>query len=74
MLKIENYSLTLIGNDGQDLPVLENINLEIKKGTCLGIAGESGSGKSVLAMSILGLLPKTLLLTYRILLHKVTSP
>lgn len=58
MLKIENYSLTLIGNDGQDLPVLENINLEIKKGTCLGIAGESGSGKSVLAMSILGLLPK----------------
>ncbi len=58
MLKIENYSLTLIGNDGQDLPVLENINLEIKKGTCLGIAGESGSGKSVLAMSILGLLPR----------------
>ena len=58
MLKIENYSLTLNGTYGQALPVLENINLHIKKGTCLGIAGESGSGKSVMAMSIVGLIPK----------------
>ena len=58
MLKIENYSLTLSGTYGQALPVLENINLHVKKGTCLGIAGESGSGKSVMAMSILGLIPQ----------------
>ncbi len=58
MLKIYNYSLTLNGNEGQALPVLENINLEVKKGRCLGVAGESGSGKSVMAMSIVGLLPK----------------
>jgi oligopeptide/dipeptide ABC transporter ATP-binding protein len=57
MLKIENYSLTINGTYGQALPVLENINLHIKKGTCLGIAGESGSGKSVMAMSIVGLIP-----------------
>ena len=59
MLKIENYSLTLNGSNNQSLPVLENINLEIKKGTCLGIAGESGSGKSVMAMSVVGLIPKS---------------
>lgn len=58
MLKIENFSLTLNGTYGQALPVLENINLHIKKGTCLGVAGESGSGKSVMAMSIVGLIPK----------------
>ena len=58
MLKIENYSLTLNGIDGQSLPVLENIRLHVKKGTCLGLAGESGSGKSVMAMSIVGLIPK----------------
>lgn len=58
MLKIENYSLVLNGSNNQSLPVLENINLEIKDGTCLGIAGESGSGKSVMAMSVVGLLPK----------------
>ncbi len=59
MLKISNYSLTLRGSNNQSLPVLENINLEIKEGTCLGIAGESGSGKSVMAMSVVGLLPKS---------------
>ena len=58
MLKIENYSLTLSGTFGQALPVLENISLHVKKGTCLGVAGESGSGKSVMAMSILGLIPQ----------------
>lgn len=58
MLKLENYSLTLKGSQGQALPVLENVTLEIKKGTCLGVAGESGSGKSIMAMSIIGLLPK----------------
>ncbi len=59
MLKIDNYSLTLKGSNKVSLPVLENISLKVDKGKCLGIAGESGSGKSVLAMSILGLLPKT---------------
>lgn len=59
MLRIENYNLTLKGSSGQLLPVLDNINLEVKKGTCLGIAGESGSGKSVMAMSVVGLIPKS---------------
>ncbi len=36
--------------------VLLNINLEIKKGECLGIVGETGSGKSTLVDIILGLL------------------
>ena len=58
MLKIENFCLTLTGINGQALPVLENITLNIKKGTCLGVAGESGSGKSVMAMSVVGLIPK----------------
>ncbi len=58
MLNIENYSLFLNRSDGRALPVLENINLEVADGTCLGIAGESGSGKSVMAMSIVGLIPK----------------
>lgn len=36
--------------------VVHNINLDIFKGTSLGIVGESGCGKSVTWMSILGLL------------------
>lgn len=57
MLKISDYSLSFRGSDKRILPVLENVNLRLESGMCLGLAGESGSGKSVLAMSIAGLLP-----------------
>lgn len=57
MLKVDNYSLSLKGSDGRILPVLENISFFLPPGKCLGVAGESGSGKSVLALSVAGLLP-----------------
>ncbi len=37
--------------------VLKNINLILNKGECLGIIGETGSGKSTLIDILLGLLP-----------------
>ena len=37
--------------------ILENVNLEIKKGDRLGIVGTTGSGKSTLVDIIMGLLP-----------------
>ncbi|HXG80411.1 MAG TPA: ATP-binding cassette domain-containing protein, partial [Sphingomicrobium sp.] len=39
-----------------DHPVLENLDLEVRRGEILGIAGGSGSGKSVLLNVILGLI------------------
>lgn len=38
--------------------VIKNVSTKFKKGEITAIIGESGSGKSILAMSILGLLPK----------------
>lgn len=38
-------------------PVLEGINLRVEPGETVGIVGESGCGKSVLSLSLLGLLP-----------------
>lgn len=57
LLEIDNLTLSLGGSDGRRLPVLEGISLSVDHGECLGIAGESGSGKSVLAMSLMGLVP-----------------
>lgn len=57
MLKVNNYSLSLKGSDGRILPVLEGVSFLLPQGKCLGVAGESGSGKSVMALSIAGLLP-----------------
>lgn len=59
MLTTENYSLTLKDSEGRVLPVVENVSFSLEKGKCLGIAGESGSGKSVLAMSMFGLISQT---------------
>jgi peptide/nickel transport system ATP-binding protein len=38
-------------------PILKSVSLEIKPGQIYGLAGESGSGKSITALSIMGLLP-----------------
>ena len=46
-----------------EVPVLKNINLEVKEGDYLSIMGPSGSGKSTL-MNIIGLLDKTTEGTY----------
>ena len=42
--------------ENEDIKVLDDISLNINQNEIIGIAGESGSGKSVLALSILQLL------------------
>ncbi|MCL2276686.1 MAG: ABC transporter ATP-binding protein [Treponema sp.] len=43
--------------------ILNNINFDINEGEILGLAGESGCGKSVTALSITGLLPQAIKIT-----------
>jgi len=44
----------------EDSPwVLKNVNLSLKKGSCIGFMGVTGSGKSTLLDIIMGLLPAT---------------
>ena len=38
---------------------VEGINFQVKRGKVLGLVGESGCGKSVTALSIMGLIPRT---------------
>lgn len=41
----------------ENLQAVKNVNLSIKRGECLGLIGESGSGKSTVAKLVSGLLP-----------------
>lgn len=47
------------GYDENSLPSINNINLDIKKGDCIGIIGKTGSGKSTLIDIMMGLLDPT---------------
>jgi len=55
ILKIENLTTEIQGQT-----IHQKLNLDVKKGEILGLVGASGSGKTVLLRTILGLLkPKT---------------
>ena len=49
---IKNFNLYI-----REKKILNDISFDLDKGEVLGIAGESGSGKSLTALSILNLLP-----------------
>ena len=52
LLEVKDLSLTI-----GDFPILRDIDLSVDAGEVLGVIGESGSGKSMTALSIMQLLP-----------------
>ena len=56
LLDIENLSLLFNTFDG-DIEALKKVSIALSKGDSVGVVGETGSGKSVTAKAIMGLLP-----------------
>jgi oligopeptide/dipeptide ABC transporter ATP-binding protein len=56
VLEIRGLAVEL-GIGGKWIRALNNVNLTIHRGEALGLIGESGSGKSLTALSVPGLLP-----------------
>ena len=56
-LKVENLNVTL-RHRRVSKKLVEDVSFEVHPGECLGILGESGSGKSMTVKSVLGLLDK----------------
>jgi peptide/nickel transport system ATP-binding protein len=56
VLEIEHLSVAL-GIGGRLVPALDDVSFSIRRGEALGLIGESGSGKSLTALSVPGLLP-----------------
>ncbi len=49
---------TIFSADGGDVSVVNGISFDVQAGRTLAIVGESGCGKSVTSLSIMGLLPR----------------
>lgn len=57
LLKVENLSVEAKSKK-LSVKLVDNISFSLKEGECLGILGESGSGKSMTCKAIMGLLDK----------------
>jgi peptide/nickel transport system ATP-binding protein len=56
LLSVENLRVEFDTREGI-APVIQNLSFDLKAGETLGIVGESGCGKSMTALSIMGLVP-----------------
>lgn len=57
LLQVSGLSVDYLAGNGNVVPALRDLNLEVNAGETVGILGESGSGKSSLALALLRLLP-----------------
>ncbi|MDQ0215967.1 peptide/nickel transport system ATP-binding protein [Oikeobacillus pervagus] len=57
LLEIKDLQTSFHTDDGK-VTVVNGVNFQVAKGEIVGIVGESGCGKSVTSLSILGLIPK----------------
>ncbi|MDO8903104.1 MAG: ABC transporter ATP-binding protein [Hydrogenophaga sp.] len=57
MLEVSGLRTVFSGDDGE-VAVLEDVGFAVSAGQTLAIVGESGCGKSVTSLSVMGLLPK----------------
>jgi peptide/nickel transport system ATP-binding protein len=58
LLEIENLKVVFRGDRGSATHAVDRLDLTIERGQTLGLVGESGCGKTVTALSVMGLLPK----------------
>jgi oligopeptide/dipeptide ABC transporter ATP-binding protein len=56
LLSVQNLEISF-KTDGVETPVVRDLSFDLGKGETLGIVGESGCGKSITALSLLGLVP-----------------
>ena len=58
VLEIEDLHVGFPSEDGV-VQAVRGVTYQVRRGEALGIVGESGAGKSVSSMAVMGLLPKT---------------
>ena len=63
LLQVKDLSVVFSDPDGTLLPAIEQVDLMVNEGHRLAVVGETGSGKSVLLLALMGLLPRNAAVT-----------
>ncbi|HEU0082921.1 MAG TPA: ABC transporter ATP-binding protein [Bradyrhizobium sp.] len=58
LIEIERLRVVFHGDGGRITHAVDSVDLSVANGATLGLVGESGCGKSVTSLAIMGLLPK----------------
>ncbi|BCW69094.1 dipeptide/oligopeptide/nickel ABC transporter permease/ATP-binding protein [Arthrobacter sp. NicSoilB8] len=58
VLEVKNLTIRFPGRFG-DTAIVDNVSFSVREGETMGLVGESGCGKSITSLAIMGLLPKT---------------
>src|SRR5438132_2141606 len=58
LIEIEGLRVVFRGDDGRTTHAVDSVDLSVANGATLGLVGESGCGKSVTSLAIMGLLSK----------------
>lgn len=58
LLEVKDLSIRFTEAHG-DVDVVDHVSFSVRPGETMGLVGESGCGKSITSMAIMGLLPKT---------------
>ncbi|BCW52518.1 dipeptide/oligopeptide/nickel ABC transporter permease/ATP-binding protein [Arthrobacter sp. StoSoilB13] len=66
VLEVKNLSIRFPGRFGETA-IVDNVSFTVREGETMGLVGESGCGKSITSLAVMGLLPKTAQVTGSIL-------
>jgi len=58
VLEVKDLSIRFPGRYG-DTPIVDKVSFSVREGETMGLVGESGCGKSITSLAVMGLLPKT---------------
>lgn len=66
ILEVKNLSIAFPAQHG-DVNIVDDVSFTVRPGETMGLVGESGCGKSITSMAVMGLLPPTARITGEIL-------